>query len=211
MNYTEMATYVSDTIEDTFEAQQMVQFFTAVEEFLYTEYDLPSTRVNATSQMSAGNEYVTLPSDYLSPYSFTITVSGTGQQALQFKDVNFIREAYPDRLTVGAPKYYAQYDEDSFIVGPTPDDFYAVQLHYLGRPESITTANTNWLGDNYPQVLIAGAMVEAARFIKAEAEDMQIYDKAYADARRSLESYAKVRQRHDAFRSGRERAPINRG
>ena len=205
MNYSDMTDRVKEITESAFTAAQLALFFTNVEEKIYTTFDLPAIRKNATSEITLGSPYVTLPSDFLSAYSLSVVNPTVGEVFLLHKDVNFIREAYPTSSVVGLPKHYAQFDDDTFIVGPTPDAYYDVELHYLGFPASITTAGTSWLGDNYPSTLINGALVEAARFMKEEQDVVAMYTTMFEQSLLLLNEYANSKTRKDTYRSGQRR------
>lgn len=212
MNYEEMAHSVAETTENTFSDTQMANFFRAVEESLYSTFDFPCARKNATSQVALGNQYISLPGDFISAYSLASKgLENNDYEFLLNKDVNFIREAYPPPLTVGRPKYYAQFDDDTLIVGPTPDAYYAIELHYMAYPETVVTAGTTWLSDNFPIALINGALVEAARFMKEEEALIAFYQRQYDQSLLLLSEYSDGRARRDAYRSGQRRKPLARG
>jgi hypothetical protein len=186
----------------------------------------PSLRKNQYSPITVNNKYISLPEDFLSVYSLALVTGVTGGnldtgtfEYLLNKDVNFIRQAYPAPNDTGVPKYYALFgptiissaitNELSLIVGPTPDAAYYVELHYYYYPESITTANTTWLGDNFDTVLLYGALVEAATFMKAEQDMVALYNGKYMEALALAQRLGDGLERSDAYRSGQYRqAPL---
>jgi hypothetical protein len=172
------------------------------EDRILKSVQLPDFRVNKTGNMTSGNQYLTMPSDFLAPYS--LAVDDSGYEYLIFKDVNFIREAYPDSSTSGTPKYYAIFDEDTFIVGPTPDENFTVELHYFYKPTSITASGdgTSWLGTNAESVLLYACLVEAYTFLKGDADLLQLYSARYQDALMDLKSLGEGYSTTDSYRSG---------
>ena len=145
-----------ETDETTFVANISI-FTQQAEDRILKDIQLPEFRKNVTGSLSGSDQYLAMPTDYLSPYS--LALDNTGYEFLLFKDVNFIREAYPLNSAEGTPKYYAAFDGDFFIVGPTPDQGYAVELHYFYKPETIVTASTSWLGDNAESALLYGCLI----------------------------------------------------
>jgi len=179
----------------------------------------PSLRKNVTGAITASNKYLSCPDDFLAPYSLAIFPYGGGDYTfLLNKDVNFIREAYPSPTSTGTPKYYALFgptvagttisNELSFILGPTPDTAYSAELHYYYYPESITTASTTWLGDNFDTVLLYGALVEAYTFMKGEPDLVALYDGKYKEALILAKRLGDGMERQDAYRSGQYRQAV---
>lgn len=205
MNYSELTQRVQEITENTFSAAQLAQFFQAVEEKIHTTFDLPSIRKNKTSEVVLGNPYITLPIDFLSAYSFAVFDETGNSEFLINKDVNFIREAYPTASYVGKPKFYAQFDNDTLIVGPTPDAYYPVELHYLCTPPSVTDVGETWLSERYPTVLINGALIEAGRFMRQEKDVMANYTSMFEQSLLLLNEYANSKVRKDVYRSGQRR------
>jgi len=206
MNYSELTTAIEDTTENTFEADQLATFVKQAEQFIYNTVQFPALRKNQTGNLTSGNSYLSAPSDYLYTHSLAVIVSGVYTYLLQ-KDVNFIREAYPSSST-GIPKHYGQFDDNSFIVGPTPDSGYSVELHYGYYPESIVTAGTTWLGDNFDSALFNAALVEAAKFMKSDPDIIQNYTKHRDEAVLLLKGLGDGKLRQDSYRSGQNRAQI---
>jgi hypothetical protein len=149
-----------------------------------------------------GSPYVTLPQDFLYPYSFAVIEPTTGEYVyLLNKDVNYLREMFPKPQELNRPRAYAQFDADTFIVAPTPDFAYHVELHFGFYPESIVTAGTTWLGDNFESALLNGTLVEAARFIKEEQDVVAFYDKMFIDSMALLKQLGDGKLRQDTFRT----------
>jgi len=201
--------------------QQIDQFIENAEQRIYNTIQFPSLRKNVTGVLTAGNKYLSTPNDFLSVYSLAVIDAVGRFEYLLNKDVNFIRQAYPSPTSLGLPKYYALFgptttndpipvitNELSVIVGPTPDAAYNVELHYYHYPESIVTAGTTWLGDNFDTVLLYGALVEAAIFMKAEAETLTVYQAKYADALAQAKRLGDGLERGDAYRDGQYKQPV---
>jgi len=208
MNYVELTTNVQDICETTFTADQLAMFTQQAEQKIYNSVQIPALRRNVTSAFASGNQYLAIPTDFLYTYSLAVEDGSGDYQFLLNKDVNFIREAYPKSSSTGLPQHYANFDDDFFIVGPTPDAAYAVELHYGYYPESIVTAGTTWLGDEFDSALLNGALVEAARFMKAEPDIVQNYDKMFGLSLTLLKQLGDGKLREDAYRSGQYRAPV---
>ena len=198
MNYSELTQAILDMSsdnDDTTFVNNVPVFIQNAEKRIYQAAKLPAFRKNATSNVGAGSPYLTPPTDYMAPWE--LAVVNTTYSWLLLKDVSFIREAYPDPSYTGVPKYYAQFDVDTLLLGPTPASAYQVELHYFYYPESIVTASTTWLGDNFPNLLLYAAMVEAAAFMKSEEDIVRLYAEQYAVNMKLLQSYAS-----EKFRSG---------
>jgi hypothetical protein len=191
VNYTELYDAIlaeTENSDDTFVANVPL-FVKNAERRIYQAIKLPKLRKNATSQFQASNSYLTLPSDFLAPYEFAVVVSGEYSYLIP-KDVSFMREAYPNPSTTGTPKYYAVFDDNTLQVAPTPASASTVELHYFFYPESIVTAGTTWLGDNFDSALLYGALVEAATFMKSEQDTVKTYTDQYAVNMKLLSDYA---------------------
>jgi len=173
------------------------------EERILKSVQLPVFRKNVTGATSSGNKYLAVPSDYLSSYS--LAIDNSGYEYLIFKDTNFIREAYPVDSTQGAPKVYSVFDVDYFLLGPTPDATYNVELHYFYRPTSIVDAGTSWLGDNAENALLYGCLLEAYTYLKGDADLMQLYAQRYSEALGRLEEFGEGYNTTDSYRSGQVR------
>ena len=221
MNYTQLVAAVSDYTENTFTTTEMNTFIQQAEQRIYNSVQFPSLRKNVTGTVTANNKYWSCPLDYLSTFSLAIVDATGAYEYLLNKDVNFIRQAYPQPTDTAIPKYYALFgpnsavaNELSFILGPTPDATYTVELHYFYYPESIVSANTTWLGDNFDTVLLYGTLVEAYTFMKGETDMMQLYDGKYKEALQLAKRLGDGLERSDSYRSGQYRQaplPQNRG
>ena len=215
MNYTELCTNIADICENTFTATEYAMFTQQAEQRIYNTVQLANLRKNQTGTITANNKYLSCPNDFLSTYSLAVVdASGNYSYPLN-KDVNFIREAYPNPTATGLPKHYAIFGpqssavtELSFILGPTPDATYTVELHYYYYPESIVTAGTTWLGDNFDSALLNGALVEAIRFMKGEQDMVQLYQTLYTQAILLLKNLGDGKQRMDAYRDGQVRTAV---
>jgi len=229
MNYAALSAAIQDytqNYETEFVANIPV-FVQQAEQRIYNSVQFPSLRKNVTGSVSASNKYLSCPNDFLSVYSLAVITGVTGgnlntgsYEYLLNKDVNFIRQAYPSPNDTGTPKYYALFgptvsgavisDELSFILGPTPDAAYDVELHYYYYPESITVAadGQTWLGDNFDTVLLYGSLVEAAIFMKSEADMMGYYETKYKEALALAKRLGDGLERQDAYRSGQYRQAV---
>ena len=208
MNYTELTAAIKDYAENTgtdFSAA-IPTFIKQAEQRIYLSVNLPVNRKNVAGTLTDGNAYLAMPSDFLVPLSLAIrpgpAATPSNQIFLINKDVNFIRSTYPNASTEGTPKYYGTFDVDTFIVGPTPNDNYATELHYYYQPASIVSSTTSWLGTNADTVLLYGALVEAYTYMKGDADMMQLYQQRYQEALQLLKSQAEGRMTRDEYRSG---------
>ena len=209
MDYTELKTNIQDICENIFTDDQLAMFTQQAEQKIYNTVQLPALRRNVTGNLTAGNKYLSVPSDYLYTYSLAI-VNGSGDYVyLLDKDVNFIREAYPSATSTGVPVHYANFNDDAFILGPTPDAAYEAELHYGYYPESIVTAGTTWLGDEFDSALLNGALVEAIRFMKGEQDMVDMYNKMYVLAIGLLKNLGDGKLRGDTYRSGQPKNPVS--
>jgi len=209
MNYTELKTNIEDITENTFTDDQLAMFTEQAEQKIYNTVQIPALRKNVTGTLTASNKYLSTPTDYLYTYSLAVVDGSGNYHFLLNKDVNFIREAYPVQTSTGLPKHYANFDDNTFIVGPTPDDSYTAELHYGYYPESIVTAGTTWLGDEFDSALLNGALVEAARFMKSEPDIIQNYEKFYVQALQLLRVLGDGKLRSDTYRSGQASLDVN--
>jgi hypothetical protein len=208
VNYTELKANVEDICEQTFTADQHAMFAEQAEQKIYTSVDLPALRKNQTGTLTSGNKYLTMPTGMLYVYSLAVIDGSGNYEYLLNKDVNFIREAYPGPSSTGQPKHYAIFDQTSLIVGPTPDTGYSVEMHFSYYPESIVTAGTTWLGDEFDSALLNGALVEAIRFQKGEPDMVALYEKMYVQALALLKNMGDGKLRSDAYRSGQVRREV---
>ena len=208
MNYTELKSNIQDICENTFTDDQLAMFTEQAEQKIYNTVQIPELRRNQTGNVTSGNKYLIYPTDMLYVFSLAVTDDDGNFQYLLDKDVNFIREAYPNPSTTGLPKHYAFFDDTAFILGPTPDSNYVVELHYGYYPESIVTAGTTWLGDEFDSALLNGALIEAIRFLKGEPDMVALYEKLYAQAVLLLKNLGDGKMRQDAYRSGQVRKEV---
>lgn len=229
MNYNELFAQIQSYTENQFPAMilangssvsyttQINTFIEQAEERIYNTVQIPSLRKNVTGNCTANNKYLACPNDYLSTYSMAIIDAVTGEyEYLLNKDVNYIRQAYPSPTDTGKPAHYGLFgsrlndpNELTFILGPTPNLNYGVELHYFYYPESIVTAGTSWLGDNYPPALLYGALVEAYTYMKGESDMLLAYNTKYNEALAQLKRLGDGLERQDAYRSGQVRVPVS--
>ena len=224
MNYTQLSANIQAYTENTetnFVAEIPV-FVQQAEQRIYNTVQFPSIRKNVTGQATTNNKYLQCPSDFLAVYSMAVITDVTGvdlntgtYEYLLNKDVNYLRQAYPTPNDTGVPRYYALFGprsdneaELSFILGPTPDAQYYVELHYYYYPESIVTAGTTWLGDNFDSVLLYGSLVEAYTYMKGEADMMALYNGKYQEALGLAKRLGDGMERQDAYRSGQFRQKV---
>jgi hypothetical protein len=217
MNYTELKTNIADICENEFTADQYAMFTQQAEQKIYNTVQLANLRKNVTGTLTANNKYLAAPNDFLSVYSLAIYPAAGGDYLfLLDKDVNFIRQAYPNPATTGKPKHYAIFgpqssdvNELTFILGPTPDATYAAELHYYYYPESIVTAGETWLGENFDSALLNGALIEAIRFMKGEDDMVKLYQDMYMQAIALLKNLGDGKQRTDTYRDGQTRIKVS--
>ena len=205
MNYSELVSAIQSYTENEFPGlttsppsatfPAVDTFIQQAEQRIYNAVQLPAIRKNVTGTLTVGNAYLTMPTEY---------------QYLLNKDVNFIRAAYPTNLTAdqATPEYYAIFDSNSFLLGPTPDYAYTAELHYYYYPESIVTATTTWLGDNFDSALLYGSLLEAYTYMKGEEDVIQVYQARYGEAMNLLKQLGDGKDRRDAYRSGQVRYPV---
>jgi hypothetical protein len=218
MNYTELTTAIKGFAENDFPATvgaftspaQIARFVQLAEQSIFNTVQMPAFRKNVTGSVTTGNKYLATPSDWLATFSIAVINAANEYHYLLNKDVNYIREAYPDTDAAfyGEPRYYAVFDDNTFIMGPTPDANYAMELHYFYYPESIVTAGTSWLGNNFDSVLLYGALLEAANFMKSDGDTVNLYKARYDRAMNELKQLGDAKERQDAYRSGQVRYPV---
>jgi len=217
MTYNELVIAVSDYCENTFPTVDMNIMIKQAEQRIYNTVQISNLRKNVTGTLTSGNKYLSAPDDFLSTYSLAVYPSGGGDYLyLLNKDVNFIRDAYPNPSDTGKPKHYAIFGPQSadvkeltFILGPTPDVTYSAELHYYYYPESIVTAGQTWLGDNFDSALLNGTMVEAIRYMKGEKDLVDFYNQMYVQSISLLKNLGDGKQRMDAYRDGQVRNPVS--
>ena len=203
MTYDELTAAIKDYANNTESAfvAAIPTFVKQTEQRIYRSVNLPVNRKNVAGTMTDGNQYLTMPTDFLLPLSLSIT-SSSNQIFLLNKDSNFIRSTYPNASTKGAPKYYATFANDTFIIGPTPDANYVTELHYYYQPASIVDTSPSWLGTNADTVLLYGSLVEAYTYMKGDADMMQLYQQRYQEALSLLKVQAEGRMTGDEYRDG---------
>jgi hypothetical protein len=224
MNYTELSARIQAYAENEFpasagnltSAEQIATFVQQAEKRVFNTVQFPSLRKNVTGTVTVNNKYLSCPDDFLAVYSMAVIKADGSYEYLLNKDVNFIRSAYPVPTETGLPNYYAlfgpQYTlrtELSFILGPTPDANYNVELHYFFYPESITTAGTSWLGDNYDPVLLYGALREAYIYMRGEPDMIQNIEAKYQEALGQAKRLGDGMERGDAYREGQTKLKYN--
>ena len=205
MNYTELKANIQDICEQTFTDAQLAMFTEQAEQGIYNAVQIPALRRNQTGVLTNADPYLIYPVDFLYPFSLAVIDAQGNYEYLLNKDVNFMREAYPNPTSTGKPKHYGLFDDTAFIVGPSPDAAYAVELHYGYYPETIVTAGTTWLGTEFDTALLNGALVQAIRFIKGEPDMVALYQKMYIDAMALLKNLGDGKMREDMYRSGQLR------
>lgn len=188
--------------------EQLNTFIQQAEQRIFNTVQLLELRKNVTGSCTTSNKYLSVPTDWLANFSMAVVDGDGNYQYLLIKDVSYIREAFPNPNTTGLPTHYAFFDEDSFILGPTPDANYAVELHYFYYPESIVTANTSWLGDNFDSALLYGTLLEAYTFMKGEADVIAEYQKRYDEAMALLKQLGEGKNREDNYRTRQVRYPV---
>ena len=227
MNYAQLTATIEDYTENTFTATELATFVQNAEQRIYNSIQFPALRKNSLGTLTSGNKYLSAPSDFLSVFSLAVVDGSGNYYYLLDKDVNFIRESYPNSTTAtGIPQYYAIFgptttsvppvtptNELSFILGPTPNSNYTVELHYFYYPVSMSdTVNnpsgTSWLGDNFDSVLLYGSLLEAYVFMKGEPDLMAKYQQRYDEALAMAKQLGDGKNRQDAYRNGQVRYPV---
>lgn len=219
MDYTTLTKTIKAYTENDFPAtpgsgsltsqEQIDTFIQQAERRVYNSVQLLELRKNVTGTTTQNNKYLTVPSDWLANFSLASVDPVTGEyEYLLNKDVNFIRESFPSPTDTGRPTHYAMFDQTSYLLGPTPNAAYTMELHYFYYPESIVTAGTSWLGDNFEPVLLYGSLLEAYTFMKGEADVMEQYQKRYDAAFAMLKQLAEGKNRQDMYRSQQIILPV---
>lgn len=219
MNYATLVSTIKAYTENDFpdtegsggltSTQQIDTFIEQAETRIYNNVQLLDLRKNVTGNATAANKYLSVPSDWLANFSLAVIDPVTGgYEYLLNKDVNYIREAFPYPATTGKPTHYAMFDQNSYILGPTPDANYNMELHYFYYPPSIVTAGTSWLGDNFDTVLLYGSLLEAATYMKSEADVVAQYQNRYNEALAQLKALAEGKNRQDMYRTQQVRYPV---
>tara|TARA_R110002020_G_scaffold183295_3_gene379482 strand:- start:764 stop:1414 length:651 start_codon:yes stop_codon:yes gene_type:complete len=205
--YSTLKTAIQDYAENTETTfvNHLDDFIKASEERLLKTVELSYFRKNVTGTLSSSNEFLAVPTDYLASFSLSYTNSSSEKVFLEIKDTDFVQSYNPNQATTGSPKYYAVFDVDHFIIAPTPDSGYAVELHYYYRPASLTAGSdsgTTWLSENTPYALLYGSLVEASVFMKSEQDMMAVYEKRFTQALVEAKQLGEAREPTDEFRTG---------
>jgi hypothetical protein len=218
MNYAALVSAIKAYTENDFpdtagsggltSTEQINIFIQEAEQRIYNMVQLLDLRKNVTGNVTSGNKYLSVPTDWLANFSLAVIDASGNYSYLLDKDVNFIRESFPNPTDTGIPTHYSFFDENSYILGPTPDANYAVELHYFYYPESIVTAGTSWLGDNFDSVLLYGALLEAYTFMKGEQDVIAGYQKRYDEALGMLKQLGEGKNRQDMYRTPQARYPV---
>jgi len=210
LNYAQLVVQIQDYTENTFTTTDINNFIRQAEQRIYNTVQLPALRKNVTGTLSIGNKYLAMPTDWLATFSLAVFGADNEYKYLLNKDVNFIRQSFPDTDSdfYGEPQYYAVFDNTSFIVGPTPDLNYSAELHYFYYPESIVTAGTSWVGTNFSSALLYGSLLEAYTYMKGEKDVLDNYRNRYDEAMLLLKQLGDGKDRQDAYRSGQVRYPV---
>lgn len=210
MNYTQLVAEIQSYTENQFQTADIDTFIKESEQRIYNTVQFPAIRKNMTGTTTAGNKYLTCPNGWLATFSLAVIDANGNYTYLLDKDVNFIRESYPAPTSTGLPIYYALFDQNTFILGPTPDSNYGMELHFYYYPESIVTAGTTWLGDNFDSALFYGALLEAATYMKESSDQdvLKVYQSRYDDAIALLKQLGDGKDRRDAYRSGQVRYQV---
>jgi hypothetical protein len=208
MNYSELVAEIQSYTENQFQTTDINTFIEQAEQRIYNTVQLPALRKNVTGNVTVNNKYLSTPSDWLATFSIAV-IDATGNYTyLLDKDVNFIRAAYPQPTDTGLPVYYSLFDQNTFLLGPTPDSSYSMELHYYYYPNSIVTAGTTWLGDNFDSALLYGSLLEAYTYMKGEPDIIAGYQKRYDDAMFLLKQLGDGKNRRDSYRNGQVRVPV---
>lgn len=226
MNYSQLFETIKGYVENDFPDQQWTDtagtgtvtltqkeqvdtFIRQAEQRIYNSVQLPVERVNVIGNTTTGNKYLNFPNGWLADFSLAVIDPVTQAQTyLLQKDVEFIREAFPVPTATGTPTHYAIFNNSTFILGPTPDDDYDMEMHYYAYPTSIVDAGTSWLGDNFDSVLLYGSLLEAYTFMKGEADVIQNYNARYTDAMMQLKQLGEGKDRQDTYRTMQARVPV---
>jgi hypothetical protein len=218
MNYTQLTAAIKAYCENDFpqavgaggltSAEQIARFVQQAEQRIYNSIQFPALRKNVTGNATLNNKYLATPVDWLATFSLARINADGSYEYLLNKDVNFIREAFPFPAVSGAPTHYAIFDENTFILGPTPDASYSMELHYFYYPQSIVTAGTSWLGDNLDSLLFYGSLLEAAAFMKSEPDTVKNYMERYNEAFMMGKQLGEGKDRQDMYRTPQVRYPV---
>lgn len=205
--YDQLKTAIQDYTQNTETSfvTNLPVFIRVAEERILKNVQLTLFRKNATANATNGNKYLAAPTDFLAPFSLSFTDASNDKVFLDYKEVSFVQSYNPDETTTGEPKYYAFFDDANFILGPTPNSNYVVELHYFYRPASLTAgagSGTTWLSENAEVTLLYGALIEAYTYMKGEPDMMQEYEKRFAESIISMKNFGEAKEVTDAYRTG---------
>jgi hypothetical protein len=192
--------------EETGFVNNIPLFIRLSEERILKNVQLSLFRKNATALTSASVQYIKVPSDFLAPFSLSMTGTNGDKFFVEFKDPSFVQTYTPDPATTGEPKYYCQFDVDNFLMAPTPDQSYTAELHYFYRPRSITLDgedNTTWLSENAEMALLYGALIEAYIYMKGEQDVMAMYAQRFQEAVVGIKMLGEAKETTDEYRTGK--------
>jgi hypothetical protein len=205
-DWTDSASTGTTTLTGT---EQINTFIQQAEQRIYNSVQIPAARVNVIGNTTLGNKYLNFPPGWLSDFSLAVIDPVTGAQSYLYqKDVEYIREAFPVPTATGTPTHYAIFNNVTFILGPTPDANYSMEMHYYAYPQSIVTAGTTWLGTNFDSVLLYGSLLEAYTYMKGEADVIQNYIGRYNEALMQLKQLGEGKDRQDTYRTMQARIPV---
>jgi len=210
--YAQLETAIQDYTENTETSfvSNLSTFITQAEERMLKSVQLSLFRKNVSGTMANANRFLACPSDYLAPFSLSFVDASSDHVFLDFKDPDYVQSFNPDAATVGLPRYYAVYDVDNFILGPTPNAAYNVELHYFYRPASLTAGaagGTTWLSENASIALLYGSLIEAYIFMKGEPDMMALYEKRFTEAISGMKMFGEAKEVTDEYRTGQVRRP----
>mgnify|MGYP003116904646 FL=1 len=224
MNYTELYETVKGYVENDFpdtsftdsagdsitltSTEQVNTFIKQAEQKIYNAIQILNLRKNVTGNLTTGNQYLSVPSDWIANFSLAVIDSSSNYTYLLNKDVNYIRESFPNPNSTGKPTHYALFDDNSYIVAPTPDEDYSMELHYFYYPDSIVTTGNSWIGDNYSSVLLYGTLIEAHIFMKGEPEVYKTYTDKYNQSMTGLKQLSEGKNRQDMYRTEQARYQV---
>lgn len=188
--------------------EQVDTFIRQAEQRVYHMVQLLELRKNVTGNATTSNPYLTVPDDWLANFSLAVIKDDGSYEYLLNKDVNFIRESFPNPSDTGTPTHYAMFDDQSYLLAPTPDADYTMELHYFYIPNSIVDTSTSWLGDNFDFVLLYGTLIEAYIFMKGEQDVHALYQKRYDEGIAMLKQLSEGKNRQDMYRTRQARYPV---
>lgn len=202
MNYATLVSLLQDYTQNssTEFVASIPDIVQLAEDRIYQSVQIPALRRNSTSNFLTGNKYLAAPTDFLAAYSMAVKSASGVYSYLLEKEVGYINEAFPNPATTGVPRYYALFNDATFVVAPTPSTFFEVELHYFYEPPSIVTAGTSWLGDNTESVLFYGCLVEAYTYMKGDADLVALYRQRYDEALGRLKVLGEGMDKRDTFR-----------